>query len=60
MTELVVQDTELVPSGTLFGTDNPGEVVQRASAVARTLEQVVRSQDLVVRIGQSDHVRVEG
>lgn len=57
--EIVVQGTEIV-STTLFGTDNPGEVVERASKVARTLEQVVRTQNLVVRIGQSEHVRVEG
>ena len=59
-TDLVVQGTELVPSGTLFGTDSPAEVVQRASQIARTLEQVVRSQNLVVKIGQGEHVRVEG
>lgn len=59
-TDLVVQGTELVPSGTLFGTDSPDEVVQRASAVAKTLEQVVRSQGLVVQIGKGEHVKVEG
>lgn len=58
-TDLVVQTQELAPS-TLFGTDNHGEVVARASELAKTLEQVVRKQNLVVRIGQSEHVRVEG
>lgn len=58
-TDLAVQETDLAPV-TLFGTDNPSEVVERAAKVARTLEEVVRSQNLVVRIGQGEHVRVEG
>jgi len=59
-TDVVVHGSaELAPS-TLFGTDNPGEVVERAAKVAQTLADLVRRQNLVVRIGQSDHVRVEG
>lgn len=58
--ELVVQGAEIAPTSTLFGTDNPGEVVERAAKIAKTLEDVVRKQNLVVRIGQSEHVRVEG
>ncbi len=60
MSDLVVQTTDLVAPSTLFGTDNPGEVVERAAGVARTLAEVVHKQNLVVRIGQSNHVRVEG
>jgi hypothetical protein len=56
-TDLVVQD-ELTP--TLFGTANPAEVVERAAVVAKTLADLVHRQNLVVRIGASDHVRVEG
>jgi hypothetical protein len=56
--------TDLVPqeqmSVTLFGTDNPAEVVSRAAVVATALADLVRKQNLIVRIGQSDHVRVEG
>jgi uncharacterized protein YciI len=59
MSELVVQNTELT-SSTLFGTDNPAEVVERAATVAKTLADLVRRQNLIVRIGQSEHVRVEG
>jgi hypothetical protein len=59
MSEELVPTVDLAPS-TLFGTDNPGEVVERASGVARTLADVVHKQNLVVRIGQSNHVRVEG
>jgi hypothetical protein len=57
-------NTDLVPqeqmSVTLFGTDNPAEVVSRAAVVATALADLVRKQNLIVRIGQSDHVRVEG
>ncbi len=59
-TDLAVQSTELAPTNTLFGTDNPAEVISRAATVATTLADLVRRQQLVVRIGQSDHVRVEG
>ena len=61
MNEIAVHDEhELAPTSTLFGTNNPGDVVVQAAAVARTLEDVVRRQNLIVRIGQSEHVRVEG
>jgi hypothetical protein len=58
-TDLVPQEQALT-STTLFGTDNPAEVVERAAVVAKTLADVVRKQQLIVRIGQSEHVRVEG
>jgi hypothetical protein len=58
-TDLVTQDQAL-SSATLFGTDNPAEVVARAAVVATALADLVRKQNLIVRIGQSDHVRVEG
>jgi hypothetical protein len=57
-TDLVTQ--ELAPTSTLFGTDNPAEALAQMTAVAATLADVVRSQHLVVRIQQSEHVRVEG
>jgi hypothetical protein len=57
-TDLVVQD-DLTPSVTLFGTDDPGAALERQRALAVTLADVVRQQGLVVRIGQSDHLRVE-
>jgi len=53
------QPGELATS-TLFGTDNPAEVVERAAKVAATLADLVRKQNLIVRIQQSEHVRVEG
>lgn len=60
MSELAVQTTELAPTNTLFGTDNPAEVVERAAVVAKTLADLVRRQNLIVQIGQGEHVRVEG
>lgn len=58
--ELVVQESAEIAPVTLFGTDDPVGVMERAAKVAQTLEGLLRKQDLVVRIGQSDHVRVEG
>jgi hypothetical protein len=70
MTEQVV-DAEIVEHGTdlelaapqsptLFGTDDPVEFIASATRTATALANVVRSQRLIARIGQSDHVRVEG
>lgn len=48
---------------TLFGTDDPGVVVDRATAVSRALMGVVRAQDLAVTIWQggkpSEYLKVE-
>lgn len=59
-TDLAVQSAELAPTSTLFGTDNPGEVVRRSTAISTELARLVRSQNLVVKIGQGEHVKVEG
>lgn len=59
MTDIAVAE-EQVGAVTLFGTDNPAEVVDRASRVAQTLADIVRKQKLTVRIGNGEHVRVEG
>jgi hypothetical protein len=56
--DLIVQG-ELAPT-TLFGTNNPAEALAQMTEVATTLADVVRAQNLVVSIGQSEHVRVEG
>src|SRR5438552_1535808 len=56
-------DLAVIPQSappTLFGTDNPSEVVRAATEAAKPLADVVRKQKLSVRIGQSEHVRVEG
>lgn len=59
MSDVAVTE-EIAGAVTLFGTDNPTEVIERAAKVAGELAALVRQQSLVVRIGQSDHVRVEG
>ena len=45
---------------TLFRSDDPGEIVARASAVAESLSAVVRKQGLAVSIQGREHVKVEG
>jgi hypothetical protein len=44
----------------LFRTDDPTEVIRRATAVAETLKDVLVKQGLISRIKDRDHVRVEG
>lgn len=55
--------TELVPSGapvTLFQTDDPVEIVARATQIANALSDVLKQKKLTTRIGQKDHVQVDG
>ena len=47
-----------VPS-VLFGTTDPAEVVARATEVASVLADVVKRQDLVTKIGRSEHLNIE-
>jgi hypothetical protein len=58
-TELVASEHGEL-SATLFGSSDPEAALQQMTLVARTLADVVRQQNLVVKIGQSEHVRVEG
>ena len=44
----------------LYHTDNPNEIINQASAQAAALDKVVRAQGFFVRIGQGEHLRVEG
>jgi hypothetical protein len=66
MTEIIDADTgELVPYQqpnpvSLFGTNDPSEVVEAARRAAAPLVDVIRQQKLSVKIGPSEHVRVEG
>ena len=46
-------------SVTLFGTDNPAEVIERAAAVATGLADVVKKQGLVSVISGKEYPRVE-
>lgn len=45
---------------TLFGTGNPHEFLTRVRTVADALADVIRQQNLAVRIRGSEYVRVEG
>jgi hypothetical protein len=47
-------------SGNLFRTDDPVEVVQKASAVAAALKDILRSQRMVQDIRGKEYVKVEG
>jgi hypothetical protein len=44
----------------LFHTQDPVEVVRRATETAEALAKVLRDQELVVNISNREHVRVEG
>src|SRR3954462_15847629 len=55
----IIQGEIMQPQGNLFGTQNPAEVVERATATANALVEVVRAKQLIKRIGNSDHVLVD-
>jgi hypothetical protein len=56
--------SELVPapvvSATLWRSDDPVEVIERSARAATALAEVVKKQKLYKRIGDKDHVLVEG
>jgi hypothetical protein len=56
---VVVQSQELAPAG-LFKTDDPVEVVERATRVADSLKDVISQRELYTIIQGKPHVRVEG
>ncbi len=58
----VIEDAEYTPvqAGTLFGTDDPWLVVEKATRVAEALSDIVKKQKLTTSIQGRDHVRVEG
>lgn len=64
--EIVAEESQYLPavrpeaSPTLFGTDDPSEVIVRATAMAKPLADVVRKQKLTTNIQGREHVRVEG
>lgn len=63
-TELAIQPVEEVIDHrapvTLFGTDNPAAVVERASNVATSLASVINERHLFASINGKKHVQVEG
>lgn len=62
---VVSESTELEPireqhPSTLFRTDDPVEVVAQATRIADALHTVLKSKGMLQRIGDKDHVKVEG
>jgi hypothetical protein len=53
----VIEDQQPI---TLFGTTDPVAVVERASAVATALADVLKQKRLTAKIGNREHVLVEG
>lgn len=68
MTDEMIVDAEEVgtdlvpvaPPGALFRTEDPLEIIQRATEVANALKAVLKEQGLTQNIQGKDHVRVEG
>jgi hypothetical protein len=56
-TELAVR--EHAPVG-LFNTDDPDLVIARSVKVANVLKDVITKKKLVIKIGQSEYIKVEG
>src|SRR6266540_3447846 len=59
MTEIVTP-TDSNAAITLFGGATPHAIVARATAIADVIAPLVRERNLVKRIGQSEHVYLEG
>jgi hypothetical protein len=48
------------PPPSLFGTDQPGLIIQKASSIATVLKGVIRKQKLAMPIGGKEYILVEG
>jgi hypothetical protein len=57
---LVARPPEHHPATTLFGTDDPVAVVEKAQRVAEALADVINKRGLFKQIGTKKHVLVEG
>jgi hypothetical protein len=55
----IYPDTDRTPS-TLFASPDPAAIVAQATRIANEIAPLIREQRLVKRIGQSDHVFLEG
>jgi hypothetical protein len=58
--ELLPAVREPAVPANLFGTDQPSEVIERAGQHAKALDDVIRQRSLYKRIGDKDHILVEG
>jgi hypothetical protein len=59
-TDLAKTESVEIAPATLFGTDDPEQVVASATKAAKALAKVVTDQKLAVKIQGRPHVRVEG
>jgi hypothetical protein len=59
-TDIEIRDELSQVPANLFGTSDPVAVVEQSSKIASALADVIRSKQLSKRIGQKDHVLVEG
>jgi hypothetical protein len=55
----LVESANVAPS-TLWRTDNPATVLERATETANALAPVLRERGMLSRIGDKDHVQIEG
>ena len=58
--EIVPYEPHELTATPLFGTDDPAEIVVKATAVANALADVIRAKKLFAHIQGKDHVLVEG
>ena len=58
--EVIGTELEPVHHGNLFRTEDPVEIIRRATETADALAAVIQQRKLTKRIGQKDHVLVEG
>jgi hypothetical protein len=54
------QELELAQHAGLFKSDEPDEIIARATHTAGALAEVIQQQKLFIKISGRDHVRVEG
>jgi hypothetical protein len=52
-------DLEQVPTGSLFGTNNPVEIVKRATEIADALASIIKDKGLYTVISGKAHVQIE-
>jgi len=58
--EAALTGAQVLAPSTLFGSSNPGDVIDRSIAVATALAAVLKKQKLTSNIQGKDYVRVEG
>lgn len=57
--QVIVQQQPLAPAE-LFPGATPQEIIEKATAVANALKPILAAQQMTTRIGNKDHVQIEG